>query len=48
MLLSSSSSNNFPSSTVVKNLPVNEGNAGDAGSVLGAKRPPGGGNGNPL
>ena len=30
-----------------KNLPVNTGDAGDAGSVPGLGRPPGGGSGNP-
>ena len=38
----------FLSSTVVKNLPANAGNARDSGSVLGTGRPPGEGNGNPL
>jgi len=33
---------------VVKNLPANEGAAGDVGSIQGAGRFPGGGNGNPL
>ena len=32
---------------MVENLPVNTGDAGDAGSVLGLGRPPGGGSGNP-
>ena len=35
----------FPGGAVVKNLPAN---AGDAGSVPGSGRLPGGGNGNPL
>ena len=35
----------FPGGSVVKSLPAN---AGDAGLSLGAVRPPGGGNGNPL
>ena len=35
----------FPSGSVVKNLPAN---AGDAGSISGLGRCPGGGNGNPL
>ena len=35
----------FPGSSVVKNLPANE---GDAGSTLGWGRSPGGGHGNPL
>ena len=33
---------------VVKNLPVNAGNAGDEGSIPGSGRSPGEGNGNPL
>ena len=36
---------------MVKNLPTNEGNAGDTedvGSIPGSGRSPGGGNGNPL
>ena len=32
----------------VKNLPANAGTAGDAGSIPGAGRSPGGGNGNPF
>ena len=35
----------FPSGSVVKNLPAN---AGDAGSISGLGRSPGGGHGNPL
>ena len=35
----------FPGGSVVKNLP---GNAGEASSILGSGRYPGGGNGNPL
>ena len=35
----------FPSGSVVKNLPAN---AGDAGSISGLGRSPGGGNDNPL
>ena len=35
----------FPGGSVVKNLPIN---AGDAGSILGWERSPGKGNGNPL
>ena len=38
----------FPGGSVVKNLPANEGSAGDAGSVPGWGRSPGEGNGNPL
>ena len=33
---------------MVKNLPANEGDAGDAGLIPGLGRYPGGGNGNPL
>ena len=32
----------------VKNLPANSGDIGDAGSIPGSGRSPGGGNGNPL
>ena len=35
----------FPGGSVLKNLPAN---AGDAGSIPGPGRSPGGGNGNPL
>ena len=35
----------FPGGSVVKNLPAN---TGDAGSIPGSGRSPGGGNGNPL
>ena len=35
----------FPGGLVVKNLPVN---AGDTSSILGLRRSPGEGNGNPL
>ena len=38
----------FPGGTVVKNPPASEGNAGDAGSILGLGRSPGGGHGRPL
>ena len=38
----------FPGGSVVKNLPVNAGDTGDAGSILELRRCPGGGNGNPL
>ena len=38
----------FPGETVVKNLFVNAGDSGDAGSVPGSKGSPGEGNGNPL
>jgi len=33
---------------VIKNPSANTGDAGDAGSILGLKRSPGGGNGNPF
>jgi len=33
---------------MVKNLPANAGAAGEAGSIPGSGRSPGGGNGNPL
>ena len=38
----------FPGSSVVKNLPANAGDTGEAGSIPGSGRFPGGGNGNPL
>ena len=38
----------FPGSEVVKNLPVNAGDARDMGSILGSGRSPGVGNGNSL
>ena len=38
----------FPAGSVVKNLPANAGDAGDAGSISRSERFPGGGNGNPL
>ena len=38
----------FPGGTVVKNPPVNAGDARDAGSIPGLGRSPGGGHGNPL
>jgi len=34
--------------SVVKNLPADEGDAGELSSILGSGRPPGEGNGNPL
>ena len=34
--------------SMVKNLPINAGDAGDVGSIPGLGRSPGGGNGNPL
>ena len=40
--------NGLPSSSVVKNLPVNAEDAGFMGSVLGWGRSPAEGNGNPL
>ena len=33
---------------VVQNLPANTGDISDVGSILGSRRSPGGGNGNPL
>ena len=41
-------SQGFPSSTVVKNLLSKAGDTGNAGSIPGWGRSPGGGNGNPL
>ena len=38
----------LPGGSVVKNLPANAGDMGDAGSIPGSGRSPGGGNGNPL
>ena len=38
----------FPGSSVVKNLPANAGDPGDAGSIAGLRRSPGVGNDNPL
>ena len=38
----------FPGGSVVRNLPANAGNAGDAGLTSGSGRSPGGGNGHPL
>ena len=38
----------FQGGTVVKNLPVNAGNAGDVNSVPEYQKSPGAGNGNPL
>ena len=38
----------FPGGTVVKILPANAGDTGEAGSISGSGRSPGGGNGNPL
>ena len=37
----------FPGSSVIKNLPASEGDAGDTGLIPGLERSPGGGNGNP-
>jgi len=37
----------FPGGSVVKNLPANAGDTGDAGLILGLGRSPGEGNGNP-
>ena len=38
----------FPGGSVVKNLPVDAGDTGDAGSIPGSGRSPGGRHGNPL
>ena len=38
----------FPGGSVVKNLPANAGDAGNASSIPGLGRSPGGGNGNSL
>ena len=38
----------FPGGSVVKNPPANVGDSGDAGSIPGLGRSPGGGTGNPL
>ena len=38
----------FPAGKVVKNSPVNAGDARHTGSIPGSGRSPGGGNGNPL
>ena len=38
----------FPGSSVVKNPPINTGDVEDMGSILGSRRCPGVGNGNPL
>ena len=38
----------LPDGTVVKNSPVNAGDAGDTGSIPGSERPLGRRNGNPL
>ena len=38
----------FPGGAVVKNLPANAGDTGDAGSIPGSARSPREGNGNPL
>ena len=38
----------FPSGAVIENLPANEGEAGDPGSIPESERSSGGGNGNPL
>ena len=38
----------FTGGSVVKNPPAKAGDAGDAGSIPGLGRSPGGGNGNPL
>ena len=38
----------FPGGAVLKNMPANEGDAGDMGWIPGSGRSPGGGNGNLL
>jgi len=38
----------FPDGSVLKNLPANAGDSGDAGSIPGSGRTPVGGNGYPL
>ena len=38
----------FPGDSVVKNLPANAGDAGNAVSIPGSRKSPGGGNGNSL
>ena len=38
----------FPGASVIKNPPANTGDTGEAGSISGLGRCPGGGNGNPL
>ena len=38
----------FPGGSMLKNLPANAGDTGDAGMIPGSGRSPGGGNGNPL
>ena len=38
----------FPGRAMVKNLPANAGDAGDAGLIPGWGRSPGGGHGSPL
>ena len=38
----------FPGEAVIKNLPANAGDTGDAGLIPGSGGSPGGGKGNPL
>ena len=38
----------FPGDSLVNELPVNAGNAGDGGLIPGSEKSPRGGNGNPL
>ena len=47
-MLAQSKERGFPGSRVVKNPPVNAGDARDLGSIPGSGRSPGEGNGNPL
>ena len=48
LMLCISHHSSFPGGSVVKNLPINVGDTGDAGSIPMSGRSPGGGNGNPL
>ena len=48
LLLDIKRSRGFPGSSVVKNLPANAGDAGQAGLITGLGRFPGGGSDNPL
>ena len=47
-LLFSNKSKGFPGGAVVKNLPANAGDSRDSGPILGSRRSPGVGNGDPL
>ena len=48
LLVLETTNKGFPGDSVVKNLSANTGNTGDAGSIPGSGRSPGGGHGNPL